>query len=192
MAKANVKEQILTTSVTLLHSKGFNATSVQDITDAAGVPKGSFYNHFTSKEALGMEVLQRYLAAVADLGAVLHDRALPPKARLRQYFDNMIAGNAANDFHSGCLLGNFSTELSNQIPAIRSAMQHAFAAGAEPLAEVIAEGQQDGSIGNNMPAAELAAFINDAWQGAVLHAKAEQSRTPLDRFARMVLSNILS
>lgn len=192
MAKANVKQQILTTSVNLLHSKGFNATSVQDITDAAGVPKGSFYNHFTSKEALGMEVLQRYLAAVAELAAVLHDRALPPKARLQQYFDNMIAGNAANDFHSGCLLGNFSTELSNQIPAMRGAMQHAFAAGADTLAAVIAEGQQDGSISNQVPAAELAAFINDAWQGAVLRAKAEQSRTPLDRFARMVLSNILS
>ena len=66
MAKANVKEQIVTTSLNLLHSKGFNATSVQDITDAAGVPKGSFYNHFSSKEALGLEVLQRYTEGVAD------------------------------------------------------------------------------------------------------------------------------
>ncbi|MYM73870.1 TetR family transcriptional regulator [Duganella sp. FT134W] len=191
MAKANVKEQLLTTSVTLLHSKGFNATSVQDITDAAGVPKGSFYNHFTSKEALGMEVLQRYLAAVAAIAAVLHERSLAPTVRLQQYFDGMIAANAANDFHSGCLLGNFSTELSNQIPAMRGAMQQAFAAGADSLAAVIAEGQQDGSIGNQMPAADLAAFINDAWQGAVLRAKAEQSRIPLDRFVRLVMSNIL-
>jgi hypothetical protein len=66
MAKANVKEQIVTTSLQLLHGKGFNATSVQDITDAAGVPKGSFYNHFSSKEALGLEVLQRYVDGVAS------------------------------------------------------------------------------------------------------------------------------
>jgi TetR/AcrR family transcriptional repressor of nem operon len=192
MAKANVKEQILTTSVNLLHSKGFNATSVQDITDAAGVPKGSFYNHFTSKEALGMEVLQRYIAAVGDIAAVLQDRTLAPKARLQQFFDGMIAGNAANDFHSGCLLGNFSTELSNQIPAMRSTMQQALAGSGEMLAAVIAEGQQDGSIGNRAPAAELAAFINDAWQGSVLHAKTEQNQAPLDRFTRIVLSNILA
>ncbi|MRX10799.1 TetR family transcriptional regulator [Pseudoduganella sp. FT25W] len=192
MAKANVKEQIVSTSLNLLHSKGFNATSVQDITDAAGVPKGSFYNHFTSKEALGLEVVQRYLAAVGELAAVLHDGTLAPRARLQQYFERMIAGNAANDFHCGCLLGNFSTELSNQIPAMRSAMQQAFAGSAELLASVIAAGQRDGSIRSSVPAAELAAFVNDAWQGAVLRTKTEQSREPLDRFARMTLGTILS
>ncbi|MRW86860.1 TetR family transcriptional regulator [Pseudoduganella sp. FT26W] len=192
MAKANVKEQIVSTSLDLLHSKGFNATSVQDITDAAGVRKGSFYNHFTSKEALGLEVVQRYLAAVGELAAVLHDGTLAPRARLQQYFERMIAGNAANDFHCGCLLGNFSTELSNQIPAMRSAIQQAFAGSAAVMAAVIAEGQRDGSIRSSVPAAELAAFVNDAWQGAVLRTKAEQSREPLDRFARMMLDIILS
>ncbi|NYE64117.1 TetR/AcrR family transcriptional repressor of nem operon [Duganella sp. 1224] len=192
MAKANVKEQILTTSVDLLHSKGFNATSVQDITDAAGVPKGSFYNHFPSKEALGMEVLQRYVAAIGDIAAVLHDRSLAPLARLQQFFERMIAGNAANDYHCGCLLGNFSTELSNQIPAMREAMRQAFAGSSAALEAVIAEGQRDGSIGNRLPAADLAAFLNDAWQGAVLRAKAEQSRAPLDRYTRMVVRSILT
>jgi len=61
MSKPNVREQILTTGLALLHGRGFNATSVQDITEAAGVPKGSFYNHFASKEALGLEVVQRYV-----------------------------------------------------------------------------------------------------------------------------------
>jgi TetR/AcrR family transcriptional repressor of nem operon len=136
--------------------------------------------------------LQRYIAAVGDIAAVLQDRTLAPKARLQQFFDGMIAGNAANDFHSGCLLGNFSTELSNQIPAMRSTMQQALAGSGEMLAAVIAEGQQDGSIGNRAPAAELAAFINDAWQGSVLHAKTEQNQAPLDRFTRIVLSNILA
>jgi TetR/AcrR family transcriptional repressor of nem operon len=191
MAKANVKEQIVTTSLQLLHSKGFNATSVQDITDAAGVPKGSFYNHFSSKEALGLEVLQRYTDGVGQLAAVLQDRALAPKQRLQQYFAGMIAGNAANEFHFGCMLGNFSTELSNQIPAMRSAMREAYSGSVGMLAEVIAEGQQDGSIRADAPAAELAGFVNDAWQGAVLRAKAEQSSEPLERFVRMVLGRIL-
>jgi TetR/AcrR family transcriptional repressor of nem operon len=191
MAKANVKEQIVSTSLNLLHSKGFNATSVQDITDAAGVPKGSFYNHFTSKEALGLEVLQRYVEAVATLSAVLQERALPPLQRLEKFFEGMIAANAANDFHSGCLLGNFSTELSNQIPAMRAAMCNAFGAASGALAAVIAEGQQDGSIGAKVPAADLAAFVNDAWQGAVLRTKAEQSREPLERFAHVVMHHLL-
>ncbi|SDH14832.1 MULTISPECIES: TetR/AcrR family transcriptional regulator [unclassified Duganella] len=191
MAKANVKEQILTTSAQLLHSKGFNATSVQDITDAAGVPKGSFYNHFSSKEALGLEVLQRYVEGVGGLAAVLKDRSLSPKQRLQQYYEGMIAGNAANEYHYGCMLGNFSTELSNQIPAMRSAMQGAFDGSTTLLAAVIAEGQQDGSIKADVAAADLAGFVNDAWQGAVLRAKAEQSRAPLERFGRVALGRLL-
>jgi TetR/AcrR family transcriptional repressor of nem operon len=192
MAKPNVKEQLVTSSLELLHSKGFNATSVQDITEAAGVPKGSFYNHFASKEALGLEVLQRYIDGVVTLAAVLHDPALSPRQRLQQYFDGMIAGNAANDYHHGCLLGNFSTELSNQIPAMRSAMQAAFDASSAQLTAVIAAGQQDGSIASDLPAAELAGFVNDAWQGAVLRAKAEHSRAPLERFVRVALGRLLS
>jgi TetR/AcrR family transcriptional repressor of nem operon len=192
MAKANVKEQIVTTSLNLLHSKGFNATSVQDITDAAGVPKGSFYNHFSSKEALGLEVLQRYTEGVGQLAAVLRNPALAPKQRLQQYFTAMIAGNAANEFNFGCMLGNFSTELSNQIPAMRGAMREAHSGSAAALAAVIADGQQDGSINADAPAAELAGFVNDAWQGAVLRAKAEQSSEPLERFVRVVLGRILT
>jgi TetR/AcrR family transcriptional repressor of nem operon len=191
MAKANVKEQILTTSLDLLHSKGFNATSVQDITDAAGVPKGSFYNHFTSKEALGLEVVHRYTEGAAQIAAVLQDRSLPPRERLQQFYQRMIASNAINGFNFGCMLGNFSTELSNQIPAIRSAMRDAFGGSTSVMAAVIAEGQQDGSIHAGAPAEELAGFITDAWQGAVLRAKAEQSREPLERFARVVLKHLL-
>jgi TetR/AcrR family transcriptional repressor of nem operon len=191
MAKANVKEQIVTTSLQLLHGKGFNATSVQDITDAAGVPKGSFYNHFSSKEALGLEVLQRYVDGVGQLAAVLQDRTLAPKQRLQQYFTAMIAGNAANGFNFGCMLGNFSTELSNQIPAMRAPCARPQRLG-RAAGAVIAEGQQDGSISADAPAAELAGFVNDAWQGAVLRAKAEQSSEPLERFVRVVLGRILT
>src|SRR6266436_3990981 len=60
MPRASTKEQIVTAAVETLHMKGFNATSVEDITNAAKVPKGSFYNHFKSKEDLAVEALDRY------------------------------------------------------------------------------------------------------------------------------------
>ncbi|MYM28627.1 TetR family transcriptional regulator [Duganella sp. CY15W] len=191
MAKANVKEQIVSTSLNLLHSKGFNATSVQDITDAAGVPKGSFYNHFTSKEALGLEVLQRYVEGAAQIAAILSDSTLPPLARIQQFYARMIAANTVNDYNFGCLMGNFSAELSNQIPSMRSAMQENYAASTALMADVIAQGQQDGSISNTLPAATLAGFVTDAWQGAVLRAKADHSIAPLERFAQVVLQHLL-
>ena len=192
MPKPNVKEQIVTASVTLLHSKGFNATSVQDITEAAGVPKGSFYNHFASKEELGVEVLRRYTEQAGQIGAVLGDASLPPLARLRDYFASMVAANAASGFDAGCMLGNFSTELSNQSPAIRHTARQSFASMSAMLEEIITQGQHDGSIAGDRPARELANFTVDAWQGAVLRAKAEKDRAPLDRFVDMLLNRILT
>lgn len=191
MAKPNVKEQIVTAGMTLLHSKGFNATSVQDITEAAGVPKGSFYNHFTSKEELGVEVLQRYTHQAGEIGAVLGASSLPPREWLRGYFSKLVESNIASEFNAGCMLGNFSTELSNQSPAIRHQARQSFASMGAMLKDVIAQGQRDGSIGNQQSAAELANFTADAWQGAVLRAKAEKDRAPLDRFVDMVLNRIL-
>lgn len=191
MAKPNVKEQIVTAGMTLLHSKGFNATSVQDITEAAGVPKGSFYNHFTSKEALGMEVLQRYTEQVGQIGAQLAASSLPPREWLRGYFGKLVAFNIASEFTAGCMLGNFSTELSNQSPAIRLQASQSFASMSAMLEDVIAQGQRDGSISTEQPARQLADFTADAWQGAVLRAKAEKDRAPLDRFTQVVLDRIL-
>jgi len=191
MPKPNVKEQIVASSLALLHSKGFNATSVQDITAAAGVPKGSFYNHFTSKDELGVEVLRRYSEQAGQIGAVLGDSSLPPLQRLREHFRLMVAANAAGDFNCGCMLGNFSTELSNQIPAIRQQARQSFGSMGGMLEQAIAQAQREGAIVNTRPAAQLADFAVDAWQGAVLRSKAEQDRAPLDRFVDMLLNQIL-
>ena len=73
IVKPNVREQLLDKGLQVLHERGFNATSVQDITEAAGVPKGSFYNHFESKEDLGAEVVLRYLESSNETQAVLRD-----------------------------------------------------------------------------------------------------------------------
>lgn len=191
MPKPNVKEQIVTASLNLLHSKGFNATSVQDITEAAGVPKGSFYNHFASKEELGVEVLQRYSEQGGQIVALLGEASLPPLELLRAYFGQLVDSNVATDFSAGCMLGNFSTELSNQSPAIRRQAQQSFASLTAMLEQVIAQGQRDGDIASTRPAGELANFAADAWQGAVLRAKAEKNRAPLDRFVNMLLTHIL-
>jgi TetR/AcrR family transcriptional repressor of nem operon len=192
MAKPNVKHQLVTASLDLLHSKGFNATSVQDITDAAGVPKGSFYNHFASKEALGLEVLQRYVDMATDVSRLLLDDSVPARERICNYYTEMSRWNAAGSFERGCLLGNFSTELSQQIPAMRVQLQQAYDGTRVLLESVIADGQRAGDIGTALPPGELAAFIVDAWQGAVLRSKTEQNAAPLERFIHIVLTRILA
>src|SRR5262245_47686514 len=89
--KPNVREQLLDTGLQILHERGFNATSVQDITEAAGVPKGSFYNHFESKEDLGAEVVLRYLESSNKTQAVLREPKIAPSALLRKYLPTLGA-----------------------------------------------------------------------------------------------------
>ena len=59
MPRASTRERILTEGLRVVHERGFSGASVRDIVQAAGVPQGSFTNHFASKEAFGLEVIER-------------------------------------------------------------------------------------------------------------------------------------
>jgi len=191
MPKPNVREQILSTGLALLHGRGFNATSVQDITEAAGVPKGSFYNHFASKEALGLEVVQRYTEQDAGLLAVLQEAGVAPLARLKNYFRALMEVGTGMGPDCGCLLGNFSTELSAHSPLIRQRVNAAFDNWSATLAEVVAQAQADGSLADDIPAADLAAFLVNAWEGAAVRYKASAQPLALNIFMDVVLRKIL-
>src|SRR5580692_2018381 len=113
MARLNTREQIVQAGLKCLQERGFNGVGVQDITSSAGVPKGSFYNHFESKEALGAEIVDRYGSDTARR-EILADRSVAPLLRLRRHFERLNAIFVDAKFERGCLLGNFSAELANQ------------------------------------------------------------------------------
>jgi TetR/AcrR family transcriptional repressor of nem operon len=191
MAKPNHREEILSAGLETLYIKGFNATSVQDITEAAGVPKGSFYNHFASKEELGTAVVAAYAAKTGALLSILQDKTVAPLARLRRYFV-ALAETARYPYAAGCLLGNFGAELSGQSPAIRERVATAFADWTKALGAVIDEAQREGALPRDRDPKTLAAFVIDAWEGAVLRAKVGQDRAPLDAFLAIIFSKVLA
>jgi TetR/AcrR family transcriptional repressor of nem operon len=191
MAKLDVREKLLTAGLEALHKQGFNATGVQDITDAAKVPKGSFYNHFESKEALGVEVVLRWSEKAAERRKVLLDDTGKPLARLRTYFQSLNDLGTATSFRRGCLMGNFSAELSAQSPAIRMALEEAFDGWTGDVAQVIAEAQKDGKVSRDVSAGELAGFLINAWEGAVLRSRVEKSAASLDIFMAITFNKIL-
>ena len=190
MSKPNLRDDILAAGLEALHRKGFNATSVQDITEAAGVPKGSFYNHFSSKELLGAAVVELYALKAANRRAMLADMSVKPLARIRRYFETMAAAPKYPGA-PGCLLGNFGAELSNQSPAIRERVSVAYEDWTLALAQVIEEAQNAGELRDRIGAKATAAALIDAWEGAVLRAKVGQSRAPLEAFLEVTLPRIL-
>jgi TetR/AcrR family transcriptional repressor of nem operon len=191
MAKLNVREQLLSAGLDALRRKGFNATSVEDITEAAGVPKGSFYNHFESKEALGAAAVLKYREK-NEAWKALRDTKGAPLIRLRKYFESLNERALKVESWSGCLLGNFAGELSDQSPLIREQVAAAFAAWSDEIALVIGEAQRAGAVSKNLPPKALAAFVIHAWEGAVLRVRVDKDRAPLQLFMKVVFSKVLT
>jgi TetR/AcrR family transcriptional repressor of nem operon len=191
MARPNTREQIVQAGLKCLQERGFNGVGVQDITASAGVPKGSFYNHFDSKEALGAAIVERY-GADAARHVILADPAVAPLLRLRRHFERLNAIFVDAKFERGCIVGNFSAELSNQSELIRDSLRGVYTRWTQDLEATIAEAQTQGAIANKTKAADLAAFLFDAYEGALLRARVERDRRPFDRFMTLAFSQILT
>jgi TetR/AcrR family transcriptional repressor of nem operon len=186
-----VREQLIMAGLETLHRQGFNASGVQDITDAAGVPKGSFYNHFESKEAFAVEVLDRYFRGAAESMAVLSDERIPPLERLSRYVDRVAAHLAAQQYQ-GCMVGNLGTELSDQSRLVRDRLSAIFAAWTRMVENCLREAQQRGELRAELDVGAVAAFFLNAWQGAVLRAKVDKDTAALDQFKAVMFQQLLA
>ena len=190
MGRPSAREEIVQAGLKCLVEKGFNAVGVQDITDTAGVPKGSFYNHFESKEALGVEIVERY-GANQTRREILTDPSVPPLQRLRRHFDRISALFAESHFKRNCILGGFSAELANQSETIRESLRKLYGQWTKDIEATIAEAQAKGEIANKTKASDLAAFLLNSYEGALLRARVERSRKPFDRFMKFAFGQLL-
>ena len=191
MPRPNTKEQLIVAGLNALLEKGFNGVGVQEITEQAGVPKGSFYNHFESKEALGAEIVERY-GLNSTRRAILLDKTVPPLQRLRTHFETLNASFIKSKFERGCLLGNFSAELANQSPVIRESLVTLFERWTKDLEVAIADAQSEGAVSSDRDAGDIAAFLLDAYEGTLLRARVQRDRAPFDRFMKLAFDRILT
>jgi len=189
MAKSNVRDKLVAAGLELFHTKGYNACGVSDITDAAGVPKGSFYNHFKSKELLALAVLDLY-KSLLELDA-LKDRSKLPVPRLRSLFKRYMTFHVKWRFARGCLLGNFGAELSSQSPLVRKALKHIFDRWRDAVASVLQEAKERGDIAKHHDPQETARFLYNAWQGAVINSKVTRSQAPFDNFFAVIFDSVM-
>jgi TetR/AcrR family transcriptional repressor of nem operon len=195
MARASshdVRERLLEAGVRIFSKSGFNGCSVQDITESAGVPKGSFYNHFDSKEALGAAALDHYWSdGACDRLLVLERPGLPPRERLRAYFEQASADVAEMGFTCGCLIGNMAAELSDHSPVISAQLSAIFAGWSRRVAACIREAQEAGEVCKDADPDMVATFVLNAWEGAVLRSRIEKGDRPLRQFIETLFTQLL-
>ena len=139
MARPSLREKLASSAVDTLHTRGFKGSSIQDITDAAGVPKGSFFNHFENKEDLAIDALRRYLeGSRVDL---LFEEGVPPLDRLKNHFGFLSGRLLEYGFERGCMLGLFAAEMSREYPKMRDELRTVFARWCDTVAAVLREAQ---------------------------------------------------
>src|ERR1700755_245301 len=129
-----VRHRLLAAGLELVHTHGFAASGVKDITDAAGVPTGSFYAYFPSKEAFAAAILEHYWSDIeARILPILEAEGLPPE-RIKRFFHALADEHEATDFLLGCLIGNLSLELSGSSEAVRTELVRILDSWGEALA----------------------------------------------------------
>jgi len=193
MAKPNIRGKLLVAGLGTVHSRGFNASSVQDITETAGVPKGSFYNHFKSKEELGTEILDRYWHDVVSPNLpILSDATLSPRERLQSYFDVLAEGLAEQGYLRGCLIGNLSAELADHSLMVRNQLTSLLAEWTSALEHCVREAQEEGEVRTDLDAVTIANFLVNAWEGVVLRTKVDKDEHAPNGFRAVVFSTIFA
>ncbi|WP_055591231.1 TetR/AcrR family transcriptional regulator [Peterkaempfera griseoplana] len=176
-------QKILAAAQSLIELRGYSALGVAEICKAAGVPKGSFYYFYESKEALALAVLDEHWAQERQGWTRILTGDGEPLQRLRQLFEatqaDQHAGQQSCGTVSGCLFGNLTLEMSNQTEAIRERLQQIFEAQVDMVDKVVAEARERGDV-TVADTREAARSVVAQLEGQVLFAKLYNNVQRLD------------
>lgn len=180
------REALLHAGVVALTEKGFSATGIDEILKSVGVPKGSFYHFFGSKEAFGAALIARYDEYfVHKLDRFFLDDTLAPLDRIDAFFADAERGMKRFAFRRGCLVGNLGQEMGALPEAFRAQLIEVLLGWQRRTQTVLDLARRDGTIAKTTDCAEWAAFLWTGWEGAVLRAKLEGKAAPLRLFAKV-------
>jgi TetR/AcrR family transcriptional repressor of nem operon len=192
MPKETTKFRILSEGAKIIHQKGFNHTGIQEILDAAGVPKGSFYFYFKSKDDFGLQLIDFFTQFVDALAeSQLSSKEHSPIERLRGFFRSMMSVAEEQGFRGGCPIGNLAQEMADQNETFRTKVREAFRRMSDNIERCLEEARELKQIRQSLDPRETADFILNSWEGALLRMKAENSLGPLLVFENMIFNGLL-
>ena len=192
MKKKLTKEEMLERAGDYILFNGYHHTSVRDIMHTAGMGKGSFSTYFDSKEEMGFEVLNATMKRLLEWQTIcLNNVDASPLERIKTYFYR-LAEFFRNETkcRGGCMVGNFSMELSSQSERFRNCIDLFFREVTQVFAGCIEEGQAKGEIKKNMAPLDMAELIMITWEGSVLRMKTMSNDYALDLFLNEFLSSL--
>lgn len=178
MAK-ETKQHLLEQGMAMLLRQGYHDLGITAVLEATGIPKGSFYHHFASKEDFGLQVIDLYMKHVHEgLDHCLGDERLPPLDRVRRFFE-LSTEKYRGEGYLGCLLGGLGQELSGVSEVFRSKVEWCFAEIARRIAGCLQEAVRGGQLAKGTNTAAMADLLINCWEGAALRTRLRRDPAPL-------------
>jgi len=192
VAKQSHRDVILSKGMEVMHRQGYNGTSVRDIVRAAGVPQGSFTNHFASKETFALEALDLYYARGCKMiRETLGNEELSPLGRIRAYIEMHWSLLHQHGCEHGCMYGNFAAEVSDHSEPLRKRMAEIFEDLQRRIVDCLRAAAKAGEVSRAMKYDEVANFILGGLHGAILLCKSCRGLLPLEQFERVLFAQVL-
>jgi len=193
MRRIHSKETIIQAGLDLVLQRGFNGTGVEAILKHANIPKGSFYNYFSSKEEFAIAIIDKFVEQLDGIMQdVLGDTSYKPLERIKNCFEKYIEIVETNNCNGGCLIANLSLELADNSEPIRQRLEDAWQNWAKAFSRVILEAQKEKTISADMNPEMLAENMITSYEGALIRAKVKKSTEPLKSFMHLYFDKFLT
>lgn len=182
------REKLLEAATAILGRNGYQATSVDDILESAGVAPSNFYYHFKSKEELAIEVLEGYFEqSRQEMAPVFMNRSLTATQKLERLHESLVKKATKSGCCGGCPMGNLAQELSDSHPEFRMRLAKHFEECIDAIADVVLEGVKSGEFRLGVDPKASAYLIFGSMQGLLLLSKSLKKVDPLDQGFRQTL-----
>ncbi|MDS0962508.1 MULTISPECIES: TetR/AcrR family transcriptional regulator [Enterobacteriaceae] len=177
----DMRQHIIDVARALITHKGYSAVGIAEIVNAAGIPKGSFYYYFKSKEEFAEALLENYFSHYLQQVDTQLSGKDSGRERLKHYFSFWKDTQGADLPESKCLVVKLGAEVCDQYDSMRHILANGTDKIVQKIAQCIGEGQQDGSLPAGADADELAEELYQLWLGASLMAKIHSPEKAFDK-----------
>lgn len=183
---SDVRENILATGQRIIAGKGFSGVGLNEILATAGVPKGSFYHYFGSKEAFGEALLESYFEDyLNELDQTLRQPGQTMAERLLSYWQDWQDNQITFECQGKCLAVKLGAEVADLSETMRLALKRGTSGIIERLARAIETGVQEGSLSISTDPESTAESLYQLWLGASVMVKIVRSKQPFETSMRM-------
>ena len=176
----------------LLTERGFQITGIDEVLKRVGVPKGSFYHYFKSKDHFGHAVIDNYEAYYAKkMDRIFGDSSQSPLQRLVSFTVNAKNGMVKFDFKRGCLIGNLGQELAALDTQFRERLEGVLLTWEQRVSDCLSKAIDLGELASGQDPKVLSRFFWVGWEGAILRSKLMRSLEPIDQFTSIYFGTVL-